>query len=174
MGSSQCWCSTSYMIYCSGGWGGWPYFEGPAAQLWGGCGSSPLPTRLSPVPTCSRKLKWYALCPVVDAINHSSLVEVRGWRLCAACAWWCATVGHRNSNSRGQHALEANCIGCMCHQRPNPCSPMSSTNTSGTSLCCPRRPPTSRGSRWARAGAGGLGSGVSCGMARPTRRNLVL
>lgn len=25
---------------------------------------------------CSKKLKWYALCPVVDAINHSSLVEV--------------------------------------------------------------------------------------------------
>lgn len=26
---------------------------------------------------CSKKLKWYALCPVVDALNHSSLVEVR-------------------------------------------------------------------------------------------------
>ena len=27
---------------------------------------------------CSQKLRWYALCPVVDAINHSSLVQVRG------------------------------------------------------------------------------------------------
>lgn len=26
---------------------------------------------------CSKKLKWYALCPLVDAMNHSSLVEVR-------------------------------------------------------------------------------------------------
>ena len=29
-----------------------------------------------PPPPCSKKLKWYALCPVVDAINHSSLVDV--------------------------------------------------------------------------------------------------
>ena len=27
-------------------------------------------------PACRQKLKWYALCPVVDAINHNSLVEV--------------------------------------------------------------------------------------------------
>lgn len=27
---------------------------------------------------CVQKLKWHSLCPVVDSVNHSSLVEVRG------------------------------------------------------------------------------------------------
>lgn len=30
-----------------------------------------------PHPCCSQKLKWYALCPVVDSLNHNSFVEVR-------------------------------------------------------------------------------------------------
>jgi hypothetical protein len=33
--------------------------------------------RPSCFPPCSQKLKWYALCPVVDSLNHSSFVEVR-------------------------------------------------------------------------------------------------
>jgi hypothetical protein len=49
-----------------------------AALLLAGYPSSQSPNSPSPqlLCVCSKKLKWYALCPVVDAINHSSLVQV--------------------------------------------------------------------------------------------------
>lgn len=43
-------------------------------------------------PPCSKKLKWYALCPVVDSINHSSLVEVR--------RVWCGGAAQRGCARR--------------------------------------------------------------------------
>ena len=55
---------------------------------WEGCQRSrPRPPCCQPTvpllpPPRSKKLKWYALCPVVDSINHSSLVEVR-WHGCS-------------------------------------------------------------------------------------------
>lgn len=53
------------------------------------CHASFLNEQAAILPACSRKLKWYALCPVVDALNHSSFVEV------SSSPCWCWGLGIR-------------------------------------------------------------------------------
>ena len=128
---------------------------------WVSFGESPnTPSHLLCV--CSKKLKWYALCPVVDAINHSSLVQVgalhsipvlplhcaAAYAACAAAATsWCpqqpppaAPTQHPSCPSFPPHALSSPfpCCSLMCH-----------TNTLKTTLCCQQSLHTSLDSRCA-------------------------